>query len=55
MDSDNQINLIERFLHLTSEPYEDWDFDGQELVIFSGKNVEKYCLKDLKEIIKGFK
>lgn len=55
MGLDNQINLIERFLHLTSEPYEDWDWDGQELVIFSGKNVEKYSLKDLKEIIKGFK
>lgn len=51
-----QLDLIARFLHYTTEPFDDWDWDGNELLIFlNNKIIERYSLVDLKSIIQGFK
>ena len=55
MDIQNQSDLISRFLHYTTEPFDDWDWDGEELIIILGNEViERYNYHDLKEVIKGF-
>jgi|APSaa5957512622_1039677.scaffolds.fasta_scaffold164050_1 hypothetical protein len=53
LDSEN--NKIERWLHTSSEPFDDYDWDGSELLIFNetmldGTEVsERYTRQDLKE------
>lgn len=50
-----QVDLIERFLHFTTEPFDDWEWDENELVIWLGDEpIERYLHKELKAIIKGF-
>lgn len=50
-----QSDLISRFLHLTTEPFDDWDWDGEELIIILNNVViERYTYNDLKEIIADF-
>lgn len=54
MTIQQQFCLIERFLHTTTEPFDDWDWDGSELVIFMEKQpIERYFYNDLKEILNG--
>jgi hypothetical protein len=54
-DSQIQCDLISRFLHTTTEPFDNWDWDGNELLIFlRNKIIERYSLNDLKSIIKNF-
>lgn len=51
-----QLDLIARFLHFTTEPFDDWDWDGKELIIIlNNKIIERYTFRDLKEIITNFK
>lgn len=51
-----QLDLISRFLHYTTEPFDNWDWDENELLIFlNNKIIERYSFYDLKSIIKGFK
>ena len=53
LDSEN--NKIERWFHTSSEPFDDYDWDGSELLIFNetmldGTEVsERYTRQDLKE------
>ncbi len=56
MDNLNrEYNLIERYFHLTTEPYDDFYWDGETLLVFfNNKIIERYTKKDLKEIIEGF-
>lgn len=55
MDIQTQGNLIDRYLHYTTEPFDDWYWDGEELTIMLENNViEKYTYKDIKEIIEDF-
>lgn len=49
-----RIELIERFLHYTTEPFDDWEYDGKELRIYFNDNIEIYKNTDLRTIIKGF-
>ena len=50
-----QCDLISRFLHTTTEPFDNWDWDGNELVIFLNDIIiERYTLNDLTGIIKNF-
>jgi hypothetical protein len=51
MKLEEQVNLISRFLHFTTEPFDDWDWDGQDLRILSNDIIEKYTYEDLKEIV----
>ena len=48
-------HLIERWLHGTTEPFEDWDWDGRELTLFlNDQPIEKYTRETLAEVIPGF-
>ena len=56
MDTQNHLELIARFLHYTNEPFDKWDWDGKELIIFfDNKIIERYSFNDLLTIIKNFK
>lgn len=50
-----QADLIDRFLHPTTEPFDDWEWNGKELIIWlDEKPIERYLYKDIKVFIKGF-
>ncbi len=52
---ETEVHLIERWLHGSSEPFDDWDWDGQELTLFlHAKPIEKYTREILAEAIQGF-
>lgn len=56
MDMQEQLDLIERFLHYTTEPFDDWEWNGKELSIWlSDEPIERYSFTDVKDFIKGFK
>lgn len=49
---DKILNAISRFLHTTTEPFDDWFWDGKELqIVLNNKTIEKYSCADLKELI----
>lgn len=51
-----QSELISRFLHTTTEPFDNWEWDGEELlIILNNKIIERYSFNDLITIIKDFK
>lgn len=55
MEYPQQTHLIERWLHKTTESFDDWDWDGSELVIFlDDEAIERYSNKDLKKLIENF-
>ncbi|MFH1050125.1 MAG: hypothetical protein V1779_04235 [bacterium] len=50
-----QLNLISRFFHTTTETYDDWFWEGDDLeVILNDEVIERYRNNILKEIIPGF-
>ncbi len=47
--------LIRSWLKDTTEPFDDWDWDGHELTLFlNGQAIEKYTRETLAEVIQGF-
>jgi len=58
--TDHQIlqarsDKIRGFLSWTTEPFDDWEYDGDELlIIYKNKVIEKYLNHDLEEIIRDF-
>lgn len=47
-----RLDKIRKCLSETTEPFDDWYYDGQELKIFLNEElIEVYNNKDLKEII----
>lgn len=51
----NRIDHIRKWLSLTSEPFDDWEYDGEELtLILDDKVIERYTVDTLKEFIEGF-
>ena len=51
-----QLDSITRFLHNTTEPFDDWDWNGKILTIWlKDKPIERYLLADVRKFIKGFK
>ena len=55
MDLQTQSDLISRFLHYTTEPFDDWNWDGEELlIILNNVIIERYSYFNLKEAIKDF-
>jgi len=49
---EEQTELISRFLHYTTEPFDEWNWDGQFLEIYlNDKMIEHYAYEDLKSII----
>lgn len=52
---EKRLDLIQSWLKTTSEPFDDWDWDGNILTIWlNDKPIEKYANKDLKEVIGDF-
>lgn len=50
-----QYNLIHRHFRTTYEPYDELDFDGEELRVWlDGEVIEVYCQKCLEQFIDGF-
>lgn len=48
-----KLDKISGFLKETTEPFDDWDYDGKELKIFlNDELIEEYSKQDLKEMIK---
>lgn len=53
---EQRLNAIQFWLARTTEQFDDWDYDGKELVIFlNGKPVERYLNRDMKKFIENFK
>lgn len=55
MDEQRELDLIQNWLADTTEEFDDWDYDGKELIIFL-KNlpIERYTAENIKEFLKGF-
>lgn len=52
IDEQRKLDLIQYWLADTTEPFDDWDYDGEELVIFFNEEViERYNNLDIEEII----
>jgi len=51
---DKILNAISRFLHYTTEPFDEWFWDGKVLEIVLNKTVEHYTYAELEEIIADF-
>ena len=50
-----QYDLIYSFFKTTTEPYDDLDWDGENLVVyFENIEIERYSYDDLKELIDDF-
>ncbi|MDA8014698.1 MAG: hypothetical protein MPK09_03670 [Gammaproteobacteria bacterium] len=55
MQLQRQIDAIFRFFKTTTEPYDDLDWNGVDLLVFlNDRVIEKYAYADLAEIIPGF-
>lgn len=55
LNEQRKLDIIQSWLSDTTEPFDDWDYDGKELVLFLNKEViERYSEEDLKEIIEDF-
>jgi hypothetical protein len=52
---ETEVYLIERWLHGSSEPFDDWDWDGRELTLFlHNEPIEKYTRETLAQTLQGF-
>jgi hypothetical protein len=54
-----RLDMISEWLSETTEELWDWQWDGEELVVFPHKNVnkyppERYTFEDLRECIEDF-
>ncbi len=50
-----KLNLIRKWLSDTTEPFDEWDFDGKELILLlKHQIIERYSKEDIKNFIKGF-
>lgn len=56
IEEQKKLDLIRKWLSETTEPFDDWDYNGKDLIIlFEEKILEKYTKKELTLFIKGFK
>ncbi len=52
---DIEVGLIHGWLKDTTEPFDDWDWNGRELTLFLDNDpIEKYTRETLAEAIPGF-
>lgn len=51
-----EIDLVQSWLSDTTEPFDDWDYDGDDLaIILNSEIVEKYSREDIITFIKDFR
>jgi hypothetical protein len=56
LDKQRELDIIQSWLSDTTEPFDDWDFNGEELIILlEGNIIERYTKKEMKNFIGGFK
>jgi hypothetical protein len=48
---DEDLELVQRFMKQTTEDYDDYDWDGKVLALYSGDDVEHYTLNDIKKVM----
>lgn len=54
-EEQTRLDLIQNWLKRTTEEFDDWDYDGTELVIIlNNQTIERYSRSDIKEFIEGF-
>ena len=54
MNQQERLDSIWFWLSRTTEEFDDWFYDGEELIIiFRGKVIERYDNKSIDEILKG--
>ena len=55
-DKQRELDIIQSWLSDTTEPFDDWDFNGEELLILlKGNIIERYTKEEMVNFIKGFK
>lgn len=53
--NERQLEAIDRYFRKTCEPYDDWEWDGEEVHIFLKQRIiERYDYKCLVAIIEDF-
>lgn len=53
--NESQANAIDRFFHTTTEPFDDWEWEGNDLlVILDEEIIERYSYEDVIELIPEF-
>jgi hypothetical protein len=56
LDKQRELDIIQSWLSDTTEPFDDWDFNGEELIILlEGNIIERYTKKEMENFIGGFK
>ncbi len=56
VEMQRQLDVIQSWLFETTEPFDDWDYDGEELVILlKGNIIEIHAKEEMKIFIKGLK
>lgn len=55
LEEQRKLDLIQKWLSETTEPFNDWDYDGEELIIlFKGIIIERYTKEEMTNFIKDF-
>lgn len=56
LNKQRELDIIQSWLSDTTEPFDEWDFNGEELLILlNGNIIERYTKKEMANFIKGFK
>jgi len=51
----NELDKIQFWLSRTTEPFDDWEWDGNTLVVWlNGKPIERYSQNDVAQLTEGF-
>jgi len=51
-----ELDIIQSWLSDTTESFDEWDFNGEELIIlYKGTIIERYTKEEMINFIKGFK
>ncbi|MFZ1289198.1 MAG: hypothetical protein WAR79_03880 [Melioribacteraceae bacterium] len=54
-EEQRKIDIIQKWLRESIEPFDYWDYDGEELLILKkGRMPERYSKEDMKIFIKDF-
>lgn len=55
IEEQRKLYLIIKWLAETTEPFDDWDYDGEVLIIlFEDEVIERYTKEEMTHFIKGF-
>ncbi|MBN2571837.1 MAG: hypothetical protein JXA68_06885 [Ignavibacteriales bacterium] len=56
LDKQRELDIIQYWLSDTAEPFDDWDYNGEELVLLlKGNIIERYTKEEMANFMKGFK